>query len=220
MCRFLLVKSTKPIQPATILKSFAEMAKNSRALDGDWQGDGWGICSRADNSWKTYTSLLPVWQDTPAFSDFPATNMFLVHARSASFAKDKGHLEYNQPYTANSYAFVFNGLLKGVKFSTPLSGQIGAQKIRSLFLQNTADAPLYTALEKTIYQLRQHTQTVQALNIGVSDGEQFSVYCQYAAYPDYYGLKISKKREMTIVCSEPLPGITFHNLPVEKVITF
>ena len=180
---------------------------------------GSGVSSYcARDSWVArIASLVPVWKDSGIFTTFPAATIFLAHARSASFAKDKGHIEYNQPYTREPYAFVFNGLLKGVTFPFPLAGQIGAQKIWSLYLQNAVDTPCARALELTVNQLRQHTQTVQALNIGVCDGEHFSVYCQYAAYPEYYGLRIAQNPELTVICSESLPGMTYHPLSPEEI---
>lgn len=219
MCRFLLITSKKPLQPAVFLQSFAQMAQNSHALDGDWQGDGWGLCYRINTDWNRYTSLSPVWTDTKIFSSFPAAQLFLAHARSASFPKDKGQIEYNQPYTQGKYAFVFNGLLKGVAFPTPLPGQIGAQKIWSLFLQQQKTSPI-SALERTVSLLRQHTKRIQALNIGISDGTRISVYSQYAAHPEYYGLHVANTPEYSAVCSEPLPDIPFTPLPPEKIYTF
>ncbi len=48
MCRFLLLKSKKPINPQPILEKFAIMAERIKAFDGDWQGDVWGF-SRLDD---------------------------------------------------------------------------------------------------------------------------------------------------------------------------
>jgi hypothetical protein len=42
MCRFLIVRSAEALDPGALLASFAEMARLSRAPDGDRQVDGWG----------------------------------------------------------------------------------------------------------------------------------------------------------------------------------
>ena len=57
MCRFLLAKSKLSINPEKILKSFAKMAKKSKAYDGDWQGDGWGFSWLKDDKWQIYKSI-------------------------------------------------------------------------------------------------------------------------------------------------------------------
>ncbi|MBI3954995.1 hypothetical protein HY338_01010, partial [Candidatus Gottesmanbacteria bacterium] len=49
MCRFLLVRSKIKIKPEKLLQDFAGMCQKSRAPDGDWQGDGWGIASKISN---------------------------------------------------------------------------------------------------------------------------------------------------------------------------
>src|SRR3989338_688548 len=106
MCRFLLVKSKKPINPQRLLKSFALMAKKSKAYDGDWQGDGWGIAWMVNKKWNIIKSLYPIWKDEHKFFDFPSTTIFAVHARSASFPQHKNNLEYNQHFINDSTVFV------------------------------------------------------------------------------------------------------------------
>ena len=129
MCRFLLVKSKKSVKPHKFLASFALMAKKSKAYDGDWQGDGWGIVWMANKKWNIFKSLSPIWEDEHKFPDFPSTTIFAIHARSASFPQHKNNLEYNQPFINDSTVFVFNGLLKGVNLPYKVPGIIGAQKI-------------------------------------------------------------------------------------------
>src|SRR3989344_4992469 len=145
MCRFLLVKSKKLIKPQKLLLQFAQMAKKSRALDGDWQGDGWGVAYK-NQKWEIHKSLNPIWQDENTFNKFPKTDLFLVHARSASFPKDRGVIEFNQPFIYKNYAFVFNGLLRGVRLPMKVSGRIGAEKIWFLLKKYLGRYPTAEAL--------------------------------------------------------------------------
>jgi len=220
MCRFALVKTTVATQPQDFLNRFADMAQASRAPDGDIQGDGWGISWREDNSWKRHTEVSPIWESRNEFSQFPETHHFLVHARSASFTKDKDNVEYNQPYTSANLAFVFNGLLKGMKFPRPLAGDIGAQKIWSLSQELVCENEMGTAIKMVTKELNKYAREVQALNIGVSDGQKFYVYCQFSNNSEYYTLHAHKSPEITIVSSEPLQGYAFDPLEPEKVHAF
>src|SRR3989344_7121114 len=135
LCRFLLARSEKPINPQPLLQDFAGMCKMCRAPDGDWQGDGYGIASQKDGRWRLYKSLKPIWQDEDIFSKVGAVNLLVAHARSTGFPQHKGNIEFNQPYVADSLCFVFNGMIKGVRLNMPLEGKIGAQKIFSLLLK-------------------------------------------------------------------------------------
>src|SRR6202142_539068 len=125
MCRFLIAKSNKSFDPQPFVTAFTDMAKKSKALDGDWQGDGWGASYLNEkDEWKTYHSLQPVWNDAQRLTINNRTTQLVLHARSASFPSQKGFLEYNQPYTKENLSFVFNGLLRGVTFPSPLPGTI------------------------------------------------------------------------------------------------
>ncbi len=202
MCRFLLVKSKKTIDPVPFLRDFADMAKKSKAFDGDWQGDGWGVSWLDDKGWNRYRSLKPVWQDTAAFDRIHSTKLLMVHARSASFPQHKHNIEFNQPYIENPYSFVFNGFLMGVRLSLP--GKIGAEKIwnylKTLLLKkNPVDA-----LEKTGLLLKKNSRTVQALNIGLSDGKHLYALNYFTKHPQYYRLHRHKDSNLSVICSEPL----------------
>src|SRR3989339_1821617 len=99
MCRFLLVKSKNKIKPEKLLTKFSKMVEKSRAYDGDWQGDGWGISwLDKNNNWQVKKSLQPIWKEEVEFNKFPPTKIFCIHARSASFAKHKGIIKYNEPF--------------------------------------------------------------------------------------------------------------------------
>jgi len=217
MCRFLLAKSKLSINPEKILKSFAKMAKKSKAYDGDWQGDGWGFSWLKDDKWQIYKSVRPIWQEKEKFSDFPKTNIFSIHARSASFPQHKNNIEYNQPYTNESYSYVFNGLLKGVALSLP--GDIGAQKIWQLFNNYLKKNNLTQALNKTGDILKKNSQNIQALNIGIAGKNTISAYSYFTAHPNYYSLQYSDNSEIKIICSEIIDGFKFKSLPTNSLIT-
>ena len=50
MCRFLIVRTSSPLDPRGLMSEFAEMARLSRAPDGDRQADGWGVAWQAPGS--------------------------------------------------------------------------------------------------------------------------------------------------------------------------
>jgi predicted glutamine amidotransferase len=220
MCRFALVRTTALTQPQDFLNRFADVAQASRAPDGDIQGDGWGMSWREGSGWKCHADSCPIWEARETFSRFAETKLFLVHARSASFTKDKNNVEYSQPYVSNNLAFVFNGLLKGMKFPRPLVGDIGAQRIWSLLLEFTSGNETKTAIEMTTKELNKYAREVQALNLGVSDGEKLYVYSQSSSYKEYYTLHIHTDPGITIVSSEPLWGETFKSLEPNRVHVF
>lgn len=217
MCRFLLCKSKKFINPKKILGSFAEMAEKSKAYDGDWQGDGWGFSWLENNKWQEYKSLKPIWKEKGKFSKFPDSNIFSIHARSASFPQHKNNIEYNQPYINESYSYVFNGLLKGVTLSLP--GEIGAQKIWSLLNVYLKKINLTQSLYKTTDILKKNSRNIQALNIGVAGKNTISAYCHFTAHPNYYSLQYSDNSDIKIICSEIIDGFKFKSLPTNSLIT-
>lgn len=206
MCRFLLLKSKKPIRPFKLLRSFSSMAKKSKAYDGDWQGDGWGIAWRQKNTWQIYKSLSPIWENEEKFVKFPKTTIFAVHARSASFSKHKNNIDYNQPFVNGSRIFVFNGLLKGVKFPYQIPGDIGAQKIWNLLQKQLKHYQPETALDKLKTLLIKYTQEVQAINIGLADFNNINSLNYFTKYPDYYKLHYFKNNALELICSEKLDG--------------
>jgi len=162
MCRFILLKSSKLIKPDRIVNSFADMAKKSKAFDGDWQGDGWGLSWLENSDWKSYKSIKPIWEDRQYLINFPQTKYFLIHARSSSFPKHKNNKNYNQPFNNKKYSYVFNGLLKGVTLSSP--GEIGSQKIWNLLKNNLNDTDPKEALNKVNSILFNKSRQIQALN--------------------------------------------------------
>jgi len=209
MCRFLLVKSQKPIKPENLLTRFAKMAKNSRSYDGDQQSDGWGIAwLNAQKQWQLKKSLSPIWKELNSFTQFPDSNIFVVHARSSSFPKDKGFIIYNQPYIDGQYSFVFNGLLKGVSLPE-IPGNIGAEKIWYLLKRELKKNDIPVALENTKKLLLKNSKEIIAFNLGLADSQKSKIYslCYFTKYPQYYQLHTSKTQSLEIICSENLPAL-------------
>lgn len=201
------------------LSDFAAMAKSSKALDGDWQGDGWGLAYLDDTgSWVSQTSVKPVWEEKHIFPRIPESSFFLVHARSASFAQHKETLEYNQPFVHGKYAFVFNGLLKGVTLPYSVPGKIGSQKIWSILKTNLETMKPQDALKKTVKTLNTYTREIQAMNIGLADGKNIYTYCQYSGHPEYYNLHCCDTEKISVVCSEKLVDMDLERMATEKVI--
>lgn len=216
MCRFLLCKSTQPIHPEKIISAFAKMAKASKVFDGDWQGDGWGFSWFQDNQWQNYKSLQPIWEEPEKFSSFPQAHIFSIHARSASFPQHKNNIAYNQPYSNDSYSYVFNGLLQGVKLTLP--GDIGAQKIWWLLNRYLKNSNLTQAFYKTAEMLKKNSRQIQALNIGIAGTNTIAAYCHFNVHPDYYALHYLDEPAIKIICSEVIEGYQFKSLPTNSFI--
>lgn len=203
MCRFLLVRSEKPINPQPLLQEFAAMCKKSRAPDGDWQGDGYGIAWNQDDKWQLHKSIEPIWKETETFKTVGGTNLFVAHARSAGFPQQKGVIDYNQPYINDTLCFVFNGMIRGVKLPFALEGKIGAQKLFSLIKNLLQKETPETVLKKVDKLLRNNTTKIVGMNIGLVQNGAFYVLCDYADNDDYFGVRYIKDNNLTLVCSAP-----------------
>lgn len=207
MCRF-LIQTTRTRQPALArLHAFADMARDSQVSPGKWQGDGWGVAWRDDNDcWQLYKSLRPVWEDREVFAQVPASTCVVAHARAASFDRGKGVIEVNQPYLGGGYAFVFNGWLKGVRFSPGLPGEIGAQKLWALLQGYLREAAPPDALNRLRDWLIAHTQFIGACNIALTDGAQVYALSMYQQRGEYYNLRYARDAEACLLVSEPIAG--------------
>ena len=221
MCRFLLLNAQTPIQPAGLLDAFADMAQQSTSAGASvWQGDGWGVSWLDSNQrWQLHKSLQPIWTDRTDFATLPLSHRWVVHARSASFPQHKGVLSYNQPYHQEGYAFVFNGLLRGVTLPQRVAGEIGAQKIWSLLQHYLATQPPVEALRQLRHTLLTHTQELKALNIGLADASGCYAFCTFAAHPAYYTLQIHRSDDLQMICSEPLAGYAFEAVMPNQLVT-
>jgi predicted glutamine amidotransferase len=214
MCRFLIAASESPVKPASLLSNFADLAARSPAPDGDWQGDGWGAAwIEAGGGWRETKSLRPIWEDRGVFDALPAGEAFCAHARSASFPLHKDRLDFNQPFVGGGWAFVFNGLLRGVSFPTPVAGEIGAQKIWTLLSERLAEMPPETALDEVVRLVRSRAKQIQALNLAITDGRGIHAYSSFESDEDYYRLWTAEAPGLSIICSGPLPGFDFRPIP-------
>lgn len=217
MCRFLLCKSKQRIYPKKILNSFSQVVQNSKTYDGDWQGDGWGFSWFENMRWQVYKSFNPIWEEREKFKEFPELSIFSIHCRSASFPQHKNNVEYNQPFINESYSYVFNGLLKGVRLSLP--GDIGAQKIWLLINEYLKKMNLSQSIYETVDILKKNTRHIQALNMGLAGNNTISAYCYFTEYPQYYSLKYSDNSDTKIISSELIVGYNFTSLLSNSSIT-
>lgn len=221
MCRFLMIRSRVPGSSIPWLESFADMAEASRAPDGDRQADGWGASwTDEKGNWGEIKSIAPIWRERESFADVPSSPFLVVHARSASFPGQKGNIDYSQPFTEGPYAFVFNGLLKGVALPSRNAGFIGSQKIWDLLLGFLDNHPPLDALERLTGIIERRTREVAALNLGLCDGERIFAYCRFNGNPEYYRLQAAETPDFTAVCSESLPGRGFRPVPTGEVLSF
>lgn len=211
-----MMKSKTPFDPKASLQEFAVMCKKSRTWDGDRHEDGWGVAWKTDRQpWDGYRSLTPVWHDTGSFSRVPKTTILIAHARSASFASQKGTLAYNQPYRNGSLCFVFNGLLHGVTLQA--KGTIGAQKIFSL-LCGERSRGLYGSVKYVKNVLENHSKRIDGFNIGLSDGNTLAALCRYTSDADSYTLRYYRKEGFAVVCSEPIGNYPFASMRNGEII--
>lgn len=218
MCRFLMVRSDRPIEPGPLLETFAELARRSPAPDGDWQGDGWGAAWPEDGTWRIVKSGRPIWEEEAAFKKFPPQKIFLAHARSASFPSQKNRVDLNQPYADGPLAFVFNGFLEGVSPPAPLPGEIGAQKIWARLRDSLAAAGPENALEDLVGFLDRHSKKIRGLNVGLCDGTHLYAVTRFDGDEGYYRLHGASSSGVSMICSAPLPGWDFRPLPPGRAV--
>lgn len=216
MCRFLLVKFNKDISPKTLLEEFAQMCQESKTEEGDWQGDGWGVAWYGENTWEVRKSLLPIWEERKKFGKVPKTRILVVHARSATFAKHKGNIDYNEPYLSGDYCYVFNGMVQGVRLVA--EGQIGAQKVWSLLQKElTTNEPL-RALENISEMLRKNSRSIKGLNVALATKDNFFVLFGKQGNGDYFTLRKLLNGDLKIVCSEEIGNFKFEKMREGEVI--
>lgn len=217
MCRFLLAKSKNNLNPEPVLNQFADMCRDSQTEEGDWQGDGWGVSwINTNGGWQLEKSLKPIWEDREQFNKIPKTRVLVAHARSATFAKHKGNIDYNQPFLNGGYCYVFNGMLKGVRLKA--EGQIGAQKVWSL-LQNelVTNKPLQ-ALENINRTLRKNSREIKGLNIGLTVKDNFFVLCGKQNNGEYFTLRKMLGGDTQIICSEEIGNYNFEKMKENETI--
>lgn len=225
MCRFILVKSKEKISSHEIHKAFAQMSRKSRALDDDWQGDGWGISYLDENNeWQIYKSLRPVWDEyeLPITKDLPKTNIFTIHARSASFPSERDYIEFNQPFGNDDYTFVSNVKISKVRLSKPVAGKTGSQKLWNLLKKDLQNGEV-EGLNNLQNFIKKVAGNIGALNIGVASKNSISALCLYGKNdikPDYHKLVYSQTNDISIICSEPIEGFEFEGFENGEVKKF
>lgn len=204
MCRFFIIKSRKKIKPENLLKPFASACQKSIAPDGELQKDGYGIAWQDGKSWQLKKSLAPIWKEQDLFEQIPDTNLLVAHARSAGFAKDKDNLDYNQPFIDGGLCFVFNGMIRKVKISTPLMGDIGSQKLFFLIKLYTRKLSPEKVLRKIQKIILKHSEKVEGMNIGLINNNQISIICQYSDNKDYFSLHFYEDEGLILISSIPI----------------
>jgi len=216
-----MLQAASPFHVAGVLTSFADMVARSRAPNGDWQGDGWGVgWLDASREWRVRKSVNPIWEDAPVFSEIPATTALVTHARSASFPEQKNILAYNQPFAAGPYAFVFNGFLQGVSLPFPVEGKIGSQKIWSLLADLLKVNSPEESLRELVRLLESHSRRVLALNIGLFVASRLFALCSHDGADDYYRLRVHRSATLTMVSSEEFGDFAFDPAPMNAVLAF
>lgn len=220
MCRFILIKSQNEIHPEDILHRFAAMARRSRSPDGDRQSDGWGVSwFSSDMKWQVYKSTNPIWDESHTFSSFSKSRFIVAHARSAFSRNDKKVLAHNQPFYRGAYAFVFNGLLRGVSFSSPIAGDIGSQKIWTLLQDQLGRFSPEDSLLRLNKMLEENCREIEGLNIGLCDGINIYAYSRCSRHPEYYNLRFHESSTLKIICSEALDGHDFVPVEIGQILT-
>lgn len=213
-----MARSDTLLDPGDLLESFSNMCRESRAPDGDRQEDGWGAAwLNGGNNWSISKSTRPIWEDDDGRRKVPACRVLCLHARSASFPEHRENIEFNQPFTHDRLAFVFNGLIRGVSLPRALSGRIGSQKIWSLLqsLMKTLSPP--EALARLNQILEKKSRDVQALNLGLCDGTHLSVFSRSSRNAEYYRTHLCRRPGLTLISSEPLAKLPFTPLAFGQV---
>ena len=211
MCRLLAVRSPTPVPITLYVEQFARLCRASRA----YQGHGWGIAYRdVANQWVHYKNIMPIWDDDT--HQFPASRLFLVHARSAY--RDEGIVvENNMPFYDADAIFLFNGELQGVRIKA--EGRIGAEKIFRV-IKRFYRGDMGEALRRGTALIRQRTRAIRAMNIIMADTQRLYVSSFYTGDPDYFQMAV-KRADVMVVCSEPFPGDSgWQRLPNDSLHVF
>ena len=196
MCRLLYVKSKTDFSMTEHLTIFSSIAKNSK----EYQGHGWG-CSFLNNSeWVHYKNIKPIWEDD--FSQFPTTNVMIVHARSAFEDKDI-IVENNMPFFDDKYVFIFNGELRSVKINA--NGRIGAEKIFN-FIKRFDNSNMNVALSKGIEVIKKRSSYIRAMNIIIAEKDKVHYSSLFNEDADYFQMYYKQNKDELIICSEIYPN--------------
>ena len=205
MCRLLLVHNPSGLDPDPHLEAFKAISRNSR----EFQGHGWGCAwLDAEGHWQMYHRIHPVWDDTRVF---PATTLFLAHARSAF--RDEGIVvENNMPFSDGRNVFLFNGELQGVRIKA--EGRIGAEKIFNT-IKRFDQGDLAAAVERGARVINHRTRRIRAMNFFLANSSNVQVYSQFDGEPEYFQLQRISRGNEHVVCSAryDLGDNSWHAIP-------
>ncbi len=198
MCRLLLVQSEIPFSIADYLRPFAHIAQHSK----EYQGHGWGCAYLADQYWVRYRNLTPIWEDN--LDQFGTTRLLLAHARSAF--RDEGIVvENNMPFWDNTYMFIFNGELRGVRIRE--EGRTGAEKIFRV-IRRFERGDLKAGVHKAVTVIEKRTRYVRAMNFMIASRKRVVVNSYFNEDPAYFTLHRKPIPGGMIIASEPFAGET------------
>ena len=198
MCRLLLVKSDKGFEIRPHLERFAEISKNSK----EYQGHGWGAVFLRNGKREIYKNIKPIWEDD--LNGFGTAPFLMAHARSAF--RDEGiAIENNMPFIDDTYNFIFNGELQGVRIRA--DGRIGAEKIFN-YIKRFDKGDMTEAFTKGISLIRKRTAYIRAMNIIMSDMHSVYLCSLFNGEPDYFTLQMKRENGRLIICSDRYPGET------------
>ncbi len=208
MCRFLLVNTTEESNPRELVEDFSNHCQQSER----WQGDGWGISWLNNNRWNSKKSTQAIWADDLSLVDSISGSTFLIHARGSSFKKHKNNQSYNQPFTKEQYAFVFNGFINGVNLPYKIPGNIGSEKIFNLFLK-------HQSLEKLKQVLIEHSNVIEAINVGVCNKQSFQILNYFDGDPNYFQINYHQSSDLSLVSSMPFGNYNWQAMENGEVLT-
>jgi glutamine amidotransferase len=178
------------------LEYFSGISKNSK----EYQGHGWGCSYLVANEWQNYKNISPIWEDD--LRCFGKTTLLIAHARSA-FRDQNISVENNMPFTGNSFRFIFNGEMHGVKIRE--KGKIGAEKLFN-FILRFYNGDMAKALEKSLTIVEKRSRYIKAMNILIADKERTYVVSHFNEDPEYFTLNFRQSESELILCSDPYPG--------------
>jgi predicted glutamine amidotransferase len=98
-----------------------------------------------------------------------------------------------------------------------VAGQVGSQRIWGLVCEEIEHHPPAEALANVVQQLEDHSREVVACNVGLMDRQRIYVACRYTTRADYYQLRWHASESLRMICSEPLPGYAFYDVPANRV---
>lgn len=215
MCRFSLIRSEKNFEIKPFLFQFAQKCRENKI----WQGDGWGVAwLDSKNNWQILKSLLPIWEEVETFKKIPRSKIFLIHARSSSFERDKNNLEYNQPFIEGEIAFVFNGNILGMRTPTKIPGKIGSQKIFYLIKKYIPETGILGAIQKVKAMIEARAKKIEGMNLALCDKKKFYLLCYHNGDSDYYGIRYFKTKAMIIVSSEEISDFPFQLMENNQIL--